>query len=406
MRRRSNTLILALLFCILALIVYGSLYPFNFNPDLISGGLYAAFRELRWARAGRGDLILNVLLYLPLGFCLVLALGGRLNRVYAVVLATILGAILSLSIELAQSILPSRVSSLLDLSLNTAGSFLGATCGLAWFGFNRLMHLPSRTEAVFRDPQAMLAMGLWFLWRLAPFIPELDLAKLKASLQPLFSPHFHALMVCTYLICWLAVNQLIAALVSRARRLEALLATIAIVLVSRLLLARATFVPDELLALLLLLPMVLLTHRLTPQPRRAILTAGLFALLMVDSFAPFEFAPVPQSFDWWPFKVWWTQSSGDVFDAIDWARLFRRLFLFGALLWALKDRGWTSRLAGASTFLLSVAIAIVHCWQTHQAASITEPLLVGALVFLFGWAERKATGRFATSAISRRARIH
>ena len=269
-----------------------------------------------------------------------------------------------------------------------------------------VMHLPSRTEAVFRDPQAMLAMGLWFLWRLAPFIPELDLAKLKASLRPLFSQHFHALMVCTYLICWLAVNQLIAALVSRARRLEALLATIAIVLVSRLLLARATFVPDELLALLLLLPMVLLTHRLTPQPRRAILTAGLFALLMVDSFAPFDFAPVPQSFDWWPFKVWWTQASGDVFDAIDWARLFRRLFLFGVLLWALKDRGWTSRFAGASVFLLSVVIAIVHCWQTDQAASISEPLLVGALVFMFGWAERKATGRFATSAISRRARIH
>jgi VanZ family protein len=372
---------------------------------LVSGGLPGAFRELRWARAGRGDLILNVLLYLPLGFCLVLALGSRLNRVLAVLVATVLGALLSLSIELAQSMLPTRVSSLLDLSLNTAGSLLGATCGLAWFGFNRLMRLPSRTEATFRDPQAMIVMCLWFAWRLAPFIPELDLAKLKGALRPLFSPHFHALMICTYLVCWLAVNQLIAALVSRARRLEALLGTIAIVLVSRLLLARATFVPDELLALMLLLPMVLLTHRLTPQPRRAILTAGLAALLFIDSFAPFEFFSEPQSFNWWPFKVWWTQPPGEVFDAIDWTHLFRRLFLFGALLWALKDWGWTTRVAGASVAVLSGAVAIAHCWQPDQAASITEPLLVIGLVAMFIWAERNATGKFATSAISPRARI-
>lgn len=405
MRRRSNTLILALLFCILALIIYGSLYPFNFDPQLVPGGLQGAFRELRWARAGRGDLILNVLLYLPLGFCLVLALGVRLHRALMVIVATALGALLSLSIELAQSMLPTRVSSLLDLSLNTAGSLLGATCGLAWIGFNRLMRLPSRTEAIFRDPQAMIVMSLWFLWRLAPFTPELDLGKLKASLRPLFSPHFHALMVCTYLVCWLVVNQLIAALVSRARRLEALLATIAIVLVSRLLLARATFVPDELLALLLLLPMVLLIHRLTPQPRRAILTAALFALVIVDSLAPSEFATAPQSFDWWPFKVWWTRAPGDVFDAIDWTHLLRRLFLFGALIWTLKDWGWSTRAAGVSVFVLSIAVAIAHCWQPDQSSSITEPLLIGALVLTFVWAERKATGRFATSAISPRARI-
>jgi VanZ family protein len=404
MRRRSNILILALLFCILALIVYGSLYPFNFNPALVPGGLLSTFHELHWARAGRGDLILNVLLYLPLGFCLLLALGTKLNRAVAVIAATLLGAMLSLSIELAQSMLPTRVPSLFDLSLNTAGSFLGATCGLAWLGFSRLMHLPTRTEAVFRDPQAMLVMALWFLSRLAPFIPELDLAKLKAALRPLFSPQFHALRVCTYLICWLAVNQLIAALVSRAHRLEALLATIAIVLVSRLLLARASFVPDELLALLLLLPMVLLTHRLTPQPRRALLTAALLALLVVDSFAPFEFSPEPQSFDWWPFKVWWTQAPHEVLNAIDWAHSLRRLFLLGALMWSLREWGWSTRLTGAGVFLLSVVISILHCWQPDQPASITEPLLVGALVIVFGWAESNATGRFATSAIYPRVR--
>ncbi|HEU4653535.1 MAG TPA: VanZ family protein [Steroidobacteraceae bacterium] len=403
MRRRSNTLIFALLLCILALIVYGSLYPFNFNTYLTEGGLSGAFRELRWARAGRGDLILNVLLYLPLGFCLVLA-GSKLNRVLAVTAATLVGAVLSLSIELAQSMLPSRVPSLFDLTLNTLGSLLGAVCGLAWFGFSRLMRLPNRPEAVFRDPQAMIVIALWFLWRLAPFVPELDLAKLKAALRPLFSPHLHAFMVCTYLICWLVVNQLIASLVSRAHRLEALLATIAIVLVSRLVVARAIFVPDELLGLLLLLPMVLLTHRLTPQPRRVLMTAGLLVLLIADSFAPFKFVAEAQDFDWWPFKIWWAQPPGEVVELIDWTRLLRRLFLFGALMWSLNEWGWNTRMSGIAVLVLSAIIALVHTWQPMQPASITEPLLVAGLVVIFGWAEKNASGRFATSAISQRVR--
>lgn len=404
MQRRSNTLVLALLCCILALIVYGSLYPFKFDTSIVAGGLRGAFRELHWARAGRGDLILNVLLYLPLGFCLLLALSARTHRAVAVIVATLIGAALSLCIELAQSMLPARVPSLMDLSLNTVGSFLGATCGLAWFGFSRLMRLPNRPEAIFRDPQAMIVIALWFLWRLAPFVPELDLAKLKAALRPLFSPHLHAWMVLTYLICWLVVNQLIAALVSRAHRLEALLATIAIVLVSRLVLASATFIPDELLALMLLLPMVLLTHRLTPQPRRALLLGGMLVLLLADSFAPFRLSGEPQSFDWWPFKVWWTQSPVEVFDSIDWTHRLRRLFLFGAVLWSLKDWGWSPRIGAAAVLSLAVMVSIVHCWQPSQQASITEPLLIGGLIALFVWADKKASRRFTTSAISQRGR--
>ena len=76
----SRSVILWLLLVVLALIVYGSLYPFNFKPDAIEGGVLEALRQLSWARAGRGDRISNVLLYLPLGFCLFLWLELRWPR--------------------------------------------------------------------------------------------------------------------------------------------------------------------------------------------------------------------------------------------------------------------------------------------------------------------------------------
>ena len=93
----SRSVIFWLLLVVLALIVYGSLYPFNFKPDAVEGGVLEALRQLSWARAGRGDRISNVLLYLPLGFCLFLWLELRWRRANAMILATALGTLLTVA---------------------------------------------------------------------------------------------------------------------------------------------------------------------------------------------------------------------------------------------------------------------------------------------------------------------
>src|SRR5215510_10631116 len=238
----SRSVILWLLVVVLALIVYGSLYPFNFKPDAIQGGVLEAMRQLSWARAGRGDRISNVLLYLPLGFCLFIWLDVRLRRGPAMVLGVALGTLLSLVIEVAQVYISSRVPSLTDLTLNSAGTLMGAAGGLAWGALSRLMHLPTRAEKSGRDPGAVVVLVAWLLWRFAPFVPQLDLGKLKAALRPLFHPQIDPVAVFVFLTCWLVVNQAVAALTSRARRLEFLLLLIAAVLVGRLLVASQAFV--------------------------------------------------------------------------------------------------------------------------------------------------------------------
>ncbi|HWK49608.1 MAG TPA: VanZ family protein, partial [Steroidobacter sp.] len=255
---------------VIALILYGSLYPFNFKPDA-PNDLLGALSQLSWARAGRGDRISNVLLYLPLGFCLYLWLSEHRRRGTSVTLATVLGTLLSLAMEVAQVYVSKRVPSLTDLVLNSGGTLLGAIGGMGWTALSHLMHLPSRAERPTRDPGAALLIGLWLAWRFAPFVPQLDLGKLKAALRPLFHPTFDFVTVLVFLTCWLVVNQAVAALVSRQRRLETLLLLMATVLIGRLVVANQTFVPAELLALLLLLPMVVLMHRLRPRPRRAAL---------------------------------------------------------------------------------------------------------------------------------------
>src|SRR5262245_30506250 len=244
-----------------------------------------------------------------------------MNRFVALLLATALGALLSLAIEVAQVYVSSRVPSLTDLLLNGAGSALGAIGGLAWHSLGGLMHLPTRPEKASRDPGAALLVVLWLLWRFAPFVPQLDLARLKAALRPLISPHFDLVAVFIYLTCWLVVNQAIAALVSRPRRLEALLIVIAAVLVARLVVANQTFVPAELLALLLLLPMVVIMHRLRPQPRRAALVLAVAAVLIIDGLAPFDFTAPGSVFDLWPFRAWFGAGVAEAFLSIDWVQV-------------------------------------------------------------------------------------
>lgn len=359
---------------VIALIAYGSLYPFNFKPG-IHDGLFAALGQLSWARAGRSDRISNVLLYLPLGFCLYLWLSTRFTRGRSVAVATLLGTLLSLAIEVAQVYLSSRVPSLTDLVLNAGGTLLGAIGGLGWGGLTQLMHLPTRAEKQSRDPGAALIIGLWLAWRFAPFVPQLDLGKLKAALRPLFDPTFDFVTVLIFLTCWLVVNQAIAALVSRPRRLETLLLLMAAVLIGRLIVASQAFVPAELLALLLLLPMVVLMHRLRPKPRRAALVLAVVALLVIEELAPFDFSSHAARFDFWPFMAWIGNGWEDGLLAIDWVQLFGKLFLYGALLWVVREWGASTNFAFGVMLAIAVVIETLQIWLPGEYASITDPLL-------------------------------
>jgi VanZ family protein len=396
---RHRSLIPWLLLAVVALIAYGSLYPFNFKPDAIEGGVLSALERLSWARAGRGDRIANVLLYLPLGFSLFLWLNMRLRRDVSALLAIALGALLSFAIEIAQVYVSARVPSLKDLALNTLGSALGAFGGLLWRGIATLMHLPAREEIPRRDPGAALVIATWLVFRFAPFVPQLDLGKLKAALRPLFEPQWDTVSIFIYLTCWLAVNQAVTSLVQRSRRLEALLMIIAAVLVARLVVANQTLVTDELIALVLLLPMLVLMHRLTTQIRRNVLMLSVVAVLVIEGLAPFDFAASSSRFDLWPFMMWFESGPDATLSTIDWTAILGRLFLFTALLWLLRESGVAMNAAIVTVTISALAIEIVQLWLPHQSGSLTDPALALAMGLLLRAVERGRGRKLSTDTI-------
>ena len=78
---------------------------------------------LRSSRNGWGsiDIPLNVVGFLPLGFLIAWKRSARW-----VAIGFLCGAVLSLSVEVAQSVIPGRSSSGVDLLTNSMGTLLGA----------------------------------------------------------------------------------------------------------------------------------------------------------------------------------------------------------------------------------------------------------------------------------------
>lgn len=401
---RTRSLVPWLLLAVVALIAYGSLYPFNLKPDAVDRGFWSALQELSWARAGRGDRISNVLLYLPLGFCLLLWLNTKLHQGVAFALAILIGSTLSLCIEVAQVYISRRVPSLTDLMLNAFGTSLGAIIGMGWDAIAGWMHLPTRAEKPTRDPAAALLVLLWLTWRFAPFVPHFDLGKLKSALQPLFHPQFVFSEVLIYLTYWLVVSRAVIALVSRPRTLEALLLLIAGVLVGRLVVANQAFVPSELLALLLLLPMVLAMHWMTPTPRRMFLLASTLGTFLFVRLTPFDFAASPAPFDFWPFLPLLHVGAAEVLRLIDWPDIFGTLFLFGAVLWVVRRCGLSFNIAAGTLMVLVLVTEMMQLWLPARAGSLTDPVLAVLVALGFRYVLQKSRREFRRRAISQRGR--
>ncbi|NDB10919.1 MAG: hypothetical protein EBX54_03135 [Betaproteobacteria bacterium] len=167
-RARSSSAVLWVLFALwILVIVYGSLWPWQAWRDI--GTAPWSFlgdplpRYWTWF-----DLLSNVALYLPLG--LLLALNRAPPRRAGLGLALLVGALLSLTIEAAQSYLPQRVPSLLDLAANTLGALIG---GLLAAGLRRPWHSLRRLSSSWwhRDGQwpAVLVI-LWLSIRLSSLL--------------------------------------------------------------------------------------------------------------------------------------------------------------------------------------------------------------------------------------------
>lgn len=191
----------------MALIVYASLYPFS--DWRVQGIAPWAFLAAPLPKYWTGfDVVANVLGYAPLGFLLALSglrSGNPARHHHAILIATLVAALLSLLMEGLQTYLPVRVASNVDLALNFLGGWAGAV--LAWM-LEKMGAIDrwSRFRARWFVADARGALALLALWPVALLFP----ASLPFGLGQIFErleEWLAELLVDTPFLDWLPVRE-------------------------------------------------------------------------------------------------------------------------------------------------------------------------------------------------------
>ena len=175
-------------------VLYGATIPFHFAAD--HAAVAEKLHQLPLSpfvspdtgrRLSIPDAVQNVLFFVPFGVLGMLA-GNKTMRVSRVALVTVLGALLSLFVEVVQLFEADRVTSVSDLMTNTSGAFAGAALALAGRGaaMSTLRRLQADGLANVRELRPLvvwsvvLAVAAW-----QPFDVTLELGSVATKVRSL-----------------------------------------------------------------------------------------------------------------------------------------------------------------------------------------------------------------------------
>jgi glycopeptide antibiotics resistance protein len=178
----------SLFFAYLAFIVYGTSVPFHFDrpPTLEDATLIPFWDAERQRIHSIPDLTQNLLLFLPFGVLGSLAFNRGGSPWSKVLRVSAAGFLLSLAVELLQTMSSVRLTSASDVAANTLGSLLGASGGIA-FGRSLAPWIGTGlARSAERRPGLLVAGALLLgaaLSALAPLVPTLDVGLLRANVK-------------------------------------------------------------------------------------------------------------------------------------------------------------------------------------------------------------------------------
>lgn len=348
---------------VIAAIAYGTLYPFQLHcPGSFSAAI-AHFQPAWPFASGRGDIVANLVLYVPLGLAVIAWQAGR-SAAWRVGLALAIGVGLSFSLELVQTCERARVASWSDVGLNTIGALVGAIGGVV-VGRRLVPAMPALGRG---DIGAALLLALFAAWRLAPYVPTIDWQKWKDALKPIVQwPLPPPLLVLRYAALWLVMARLVQAVLVLRRPALFFFLLFATYLGLRVLIVDLVILPAELLGIAIALAVTLAFGQRIPAPALAALLA---VAILYQGLNPWRLALPAKSFCWIPFCGFLQGSL--LINAISVAE---KLFLYGSLVWLLVRGGFGHRVAGILTAVPLLVLEVAQTYLPGRVAEITDPLL-------------------------------
>lgn len=377
------------LWAIVGFIVYGSLFPFDFQETSLSIDHFLS--EWHIFR-GSPDELDNFLLFVPLGIALHACYSSRPARLIAAFLAVL---VLALGIQFVQLYLPSRTASLSDAFWNTVGlcgGFMIAT------RFQKALEIRlSLTESA-HDYFAMQLTLLWFCYESFPFVPTLDVGLLRDHVKSvIFAPPFEVMRLLQHgLAATLGSIAILRANWLQPRMLNLVMLG-GLSLLLEVFVAYGSLRRETLLGITLgLLAGYFLESRFRENTRQAVLVLALCTYLLTV-LTPYRAQSIDAGFTFTPFShIFWHGITKDIpptaFEAL----------AIGSLLWA----GLTSprrfrQHPYAWIGCVLVLLVVLECVRIFVVGfhGDTTPLVVAAILSPFAVSSRaRSSSRNAASA--------
>jgi VanZ family protein len=370
-----------ILFAVFAFLLFaGSLFPWTFRPgpDLVRAAWHvaASWRE-SCAVSTPQDILINVVIYTPIGFTAYLWRGWRspLARWSGPVLA---GLLLSFAIETLQHYITFRAPGLVDVLCNASGAFCGLVLAAVFRTVLESRHIEWRRRRSIHLSSAMLLLAIWIAataWPVQADPAESGLRGGAGAHPGQWSPLD---MLAGGLPLLLAGCQFSAMTGPRTARWW--LAAVLPALCSLILLT-----PGQELTLSHFhgaAAAVLLFWLLPERHRHASswLTACWLIWIVLECLRPFAFGANPNRFDLVPFRSMihspWMPGVG---------ALLRTTWLYGAAYWLLAISRLSRRAALGVTALTALALETAECWLPGRSPGLTDPaiaLLAASLLSL------------------------
>lgn len=366
------------LFVIIVLIAYGSLYPGDISePD---AGAVKQFLTGWSLLTSLGDMLGNIALFFPLGVAGILFTRKRFDSRIGVAALLILALIYSFSLQLAQVWLPSRSAALADVVWNMVGMAAGIATA-------HLMATRSSARGQLVDVASLVplvVLVLWLLTELLPLVPSLNIQKFKDALKPLFlvfsfsfpATMMHAAGVAVAGSAFTALGQRSAWWLGGA---------VLLVWVGKVVIVNLTLDASLLAGTLAGYGGYLIALRAGRKMPFELAFWLLLAAWNIITLTPFSPAP-GGTFKGIPFA---TMLEGSMEANV--RLLVRSLFTYTAMLWLIHKMGVSIKGAAFGLAAWSSLLELVQMGLLGRTADVTEPILLLGI----GWALSTAQGSIA-----------
>lgn len=352
-----------IMYLIIGLVTYGSLYPFHFSIPASHSASWATLFHNVSLWSSRMDVLGNLLLFVPFGFVGALSIAVNKSLATRITLVSLIGLAVALPLQIAQIYVPERSPALSDVLWNMIGSIAGIVAGLN-----------VRLSSQHLRPGTALPLGLIALWlaaELLPFVPSLDVQSIRNNLKGVLQPKIAYDQLLFHTAGMLMAGRALAAVVGDARALRWLFLLASVVVAGKVFVVTLTLSISTLAGLAIgVITWWWIGYWREPR-RGTMVMLFLFATYAYGALAPFEFRSDSEPFSLLPFAG---LLRGSMLANIQ--TLTANLCLYAGVLWIISTMG--GRIVPCSIALAGLVLIfeIIQIYVVGRTPDITEPLLV------------------------------